>query len=542
MLQSKKFWVVCLLLILTVFSTWFLLSGHSAPAYAKYIPRDAHGVLTINSKRLAADLLFGGTLKQDSTSTYHKKFDRWKMAIEKNGGLGINLTADVLAFGTIQQEKKGWYNGIVIKMEDEAKLIRFINKELSGLLDTTQTHMTSLIENRGYHSLVVVNDESESPVCIGFNKEALVMLRAGAHVSDPAFFNKELNRIFHLAPDSCILADENFRHLQHRSADLTFWYNLNNPLLKNLLNAASSNSNSGYVNAWLNFNKGETALEINNIAPGLKNEDIFNFNDKSNPRRFIGNVPEDNFMGLLYSHLNLDNLFTNFKQQGKESLVEHLFAKWGLTTEDISSALNGEVTISFNGIIHYKEKYIAYEYDDNFNQKEVERYREARIPGFNLYLGKKGHGKKNVLLEKLLENNQIVSYKKGFRLHAAMPVFLTDLGHSYYVSNTDSFPGEMQGQGTFNDRKEIETLIKNYTTGCFVDLIATDKQVGTEYKASSGKGKISEVFTSIAVGVNGENNKGTTTKITFKCADPGSNALVQLLNSAALLDLVNRRP
>ncbi len=537
MLTSKKFWIPACVLILLGFLTWYWTTAHRIPDYARYIPGDVHGVLTINSKRIAADLLFGGNIKEDSTASLNKTISRWKKASERNGGIGISLSSDILAFGNLHPEHKKWYNGIILKLDDEAKLTRFITQELPCLMDTLHTHMTSLIENPGYKNLVIVNDESESPVCIGFNKEVLIILKAGFKVSDPAFFTREMKRLFNLPKDSSMIANENFRKSEKRAADLSLWYNLDNPMLQNILKSGKQNSSkNGALNVWVDFNKGSATLDIIHY-PG--NGKAALLSDNTGNSEFTNYIPKDKFLGMLFTHLDLDALLKNTKSEGKEGSIDHLFDRWGLTTSEVFDAFNGDINIALHGIVHFQEKYIAYEYDEDFNQIQTERFRDARMPGFTVSMGLKGFNAALKLLPKLLDGKHITANKtgNGFKLTADAPVYLTVIGKNLFLSSSPDTPPKLNDKAL--NLKEVTEMTARHHSGCFIDLSGIEKQYRKEYKDSLGTSKLDAVFTDISIVADPEKAGGVKTHIVAKCADPSANALVQLINFKGFADILN---
>jgi hypothetical protein len=458
---------------------------------------------------------------------------RWKAAIQRNGGLGLSLGSDLLLFGNTSKDKGYRYDGVIGKVSDEPAFTRFLTKELPYLLDSVQVHMTVITENKGYHSLVIVNDGSQNPICIGFNSEAVVLLRAGRGISDPAFLNRELKRIFNLPKDSSLLANESFKHSEKFAADILFWHKGKNPFFQTtLITGKDSIKPDENFEARLNFNKGELVVEVISRSASHQTSKLFGKTESTGS--FTRFVSKDHFMGLFFARVNISALVNDME---RENHLTRLLDKYGLKLKDLEDGFDGTAEIAFNGFVHYPEKYIAYEYDENFNRVEVEKQRDAKIPGFILSLGLSGFEAKNTLLPKLLLNKQIIPWKNGYRFNTEAPLFVHLIGSKLFITSSETPPKE-QGLGAV-DRKDIVSLLKNHPGGCFVDLRTLEEQYRSTFNVPASRNRISDLFTSLTVYADNDPEYGSRSILTLKCADQETNALLQIWNSAFFSEFVS---
>jgi hypothetical protein len=526
MLHSKKFWIVGLVLFLSGILIWVWLTGHSVPSTARYLPADVKEVLTINSKRLMTDLLFEKTPISDTSGTASKYWKRWNNAMTANGGIGISISADILSFNNVSKAHAIPYSGIIFKVKDELLLGNFLIRELPRLVDSTQTHITSLLKAKGYNSLVIVNDENQNPICIGFNKEVLVVLRSGQGITDPTYLNTELNRIFHLTKDSSLYVNENFRETEKHPADLCYWLKNSNPLDKFFRVGGDTLAETGYTQAWLNFKKGELTLEICRKVSGRQSLP----QDKM-PRSaadFINYVATDKFIGICYANLDRKSIEQIVYTGNKYG---HLFDNWGVKTEDLISCMDGSAALAFNGFIHYPEKYTVYDYDENFNQVEVERMRDARLPGFTLSLGTKGIEAKARLFLKLLANKTLIPSKNGFRLNIEAPVYVYTAGDHLFITSSDTPPAIQTRQ--LAAKEELKKQMMEHSSGFSIDLKELENQYRLAFQVPQASPHLSDVFQAACATAEEEPTK-TTCKLVITCKDRSANALPQLLGSRLL--------
>ncbi len=535
MLRSKLFWALFFICFAIGAVLGYLFIGHSVPGTARYIPADISGVLTLQTKRLGADILLGGKLNTDTSLASNKIYQRWKKISAENGGIGISFTSDVLIFQTQSREHQQWYTGMVVKVDDELKLKIFLQTKFTQLLDTAQVHLSALVASPGYSSLVLIDDDWRSPVGIGFNHDVMVVLTACYEVRDNSFFNPELKRIFNMPKDSSILSNKVFRESEKQSADVSLWINLNAPAIKDLLGTKpGQNSKEGFLQAFLDFNKGEINLRVGHLSEDLPGKNVFG--KPASNSSFSNYVDTARFMGMLSTHVDLQTLFERIRSEGHGSRLDLVCNKWGLSPDDISGSFDGNADLALNGFVHFNEKYIAYEYDDNFNQVEVPHDREARIPGFVLRLGINGPQAMTLLLPKLLASKTITVCQNGFRLNSELPVYFHPMGPQLFISSSEEMP-------IARERGPIEGIVlKKFpvTDGswAYIDLKGTAQCIHTEFSNKPDMHPFAGVFNRILIAIEEQEPGKTNCNIRVGCTNPSTNSLVSLLN--LMLDLNHR--
>jgi hypothetical protein len=528
-LRSKKFLFFCIVLVCLSGGLWYFITGHSMPAHARYIPGDAVAVVTLNTKRLATDILLGGDLKQDTGISENKLLARWKKASDKNGGPGISLSSDILFFGCMCQTNKQLYVGMVLKTDNEQKLIQFVTKELPGLFDSATFQLSMLTDHKTYRSFVVKNKVNGNSFCIGLNEEAFVLITAVYQSGDPEFLAKEMNRIFNQSKESSMAALANFKNAQRPASDISFWFNLNAAPWKSLFTQTKElKDEPGYINAWLDFNKGAADLTIFTILPDRKRAAIFRKSHAAND--FLSIVRSDKFIGLLHADIDLPNLFSNMNSIGKERGLNELLEGWGLTEKDLATCFTGRAALSVNGFVHYKKKYMDYEYDADFNRQEVEKYREERIPGFTCMLGMDGSKAMFSILPKLLEKKSIRPRADGsYQLNSDIPVYIFPVGNHLYLSSFDhpvlSLP---DAQPVF--KKEIIELAEYHSSFIFCDLKGLRTQLLSEFpKNDADAKKIWDTVKSASLTADEEPGRRSL-HFVLHFSEAKTNALIQVFN------------
>ncbi|MFI5148325.1 MAG: DUF4836 family protein [Bacteroidia bacterium] len=529
MWRSKKIWMFISLAVVLTVAGWWLITRHTAPGHARYITKDALAVVTINTKRLAGDLLWGGDLKADTNTTAAHKFKDWRKAFDETGWAGINPTADLLFFSNMSEDGKQVYYALIVKLDDALKLNTFLSNRLPNLLDSLHVHATNVIDNKSYQSIVIVNDDSETPVCIGFNKEVAVLLKAGTPATALSYYDRELKRIFSLTSENSVLGDKNYVSSQKKSADVACWINMGNANLLKLLSPAKQPSpQAGYLNAWLNFNKGEVTLDMlgtskeQALKPVLKGAGAdFDFSKLNG---------KDKLMGMAFFNLNLPALFERMKHNGKNDLCSALEKQTGITETDITSAFTGQMELSMCGFITYVEKYKDYEYDADFNRTEIEKERVAHLPGMVIRLGITNPAFVAPLVPKLLSRGLIIPFRNGFQLKGPAPVYMLSSGNNMFITTFQDVPKETNNAWNNADLTELHSQHGN---GAFVNFQGIREAMEKDLGHKPGYDKLSKVLENMTWAIDEESDGSARSRMVLHFTDKKTNSLTQLLRLTA---------
>ncbi|HEV7230405.1 MAG TPA: DUF4836 family protein [Bacteroidia bacterium] len=523
----QKTTIVLIIVLLAGTLGWYIFSGHSLGAHARYIPGNAAGVVTINTKRITADVLLGGKLTSDTSGMHARHMSQWKTAYDRNGGFGISLSSDIFLYGNYVTKDSLWFQGMVLRINDEEKLGSFLNTELPKLIDSLRIRAHSPETQKNYKSLLLGTGVSGSNFCVGYNAEAAVVLWQNSSRNDSALLLNELQHIFTQPQDSTLLAKENFRQAEKRACDVGFWFDMGNEGISHLLKTSQDSIPRPVVNAWMDFSKGEISLDM--LAQYKTKNYPLAFRPKREGNDFPKILSKDKFMGLLHANLDLPNLLKNLGSRTDDPRFAHLFDKWHLNTKDVLSSFSGELDLGVNGLVHYQEKYVDYEYDAQFERKEVPKIRDARIPGFTMRLGLEGNNAMTKILPALMADSQIVSFKTGYKLNNEIPVYFYPSANAILISSSAEIPQERKDDsaGTL----ELQDLYRLHSFFVLINMPAIIESVDEGSGHKFPPNTVFDLFRSFTYTADQEKPGEVQLTLSLKFKDTGKNALVQCMEA-----------
>lgn len=175
-----------------------------------------------------------------------------------------------------------------------------------------------------------------------------------------------------------------------------------------------------------------------------------------------------------------------------------------LDEEAISNMIKGDAIILFNGISQHENTYTDYEYDDNFNSKEIQKTKKESIPDFTMMFS----SEENTLIKKLISYGikketvkmNGVFYELSIPKSPFQLFFMQKNGIFFF---TNSLPEVQKIADNSYQAKFSKKQIKELRTGNFTAFMHPQK-IGTTL-SSSGM-EITEDFTKM---INTFNKMGT---------------------------------
>jgi hypothetical protein len=534
MWRSGKFWILFILVLLSSWGLWFFLSSHKVAKHASFIPADAAGVITFNTKRLAADFLFGSIGNVDSISgqSYGSPF---KKIMATRDSTGIRLTTDVFLFTGYSHMSKEPYYGLVFKTEDIQMMNTFFTKVFPHLIDTTETHVSEVADCKSFKSMVLIPDHSSAPIGIAYNKEVLILLLSRMPNVDMGWIDKEMRYLFSLSSDRSILSNTRFVASEKRAADVSFWFDSNHPLL-NPEWFTPKDKTPAYCQGWLDFSKGQAVLEL--VSDGSRPGKTPLFNSEESSTNILGYADKKGFVGLLSANLNVKTLIdkigniSSFSLSMLDSTSAKAFAQGAISPKEANVPLselityfNGKTECIWTGFTSYPKKYIDYEFDENFNHIEVERKVNKCMPSFVLRMGLNGPRAITEVLPKMIQNKQLIPWNTGYKFNSAFPLFLFPAGNGVILTNSEQLPVAQNPAAPLT--KPFDALFQNQAAVVILNISTLEK----EYQRSDGKKPISSGLNYITLTVDESKAGGLRGLITLTFKDSHSNAFPQLVSS-----------
>jgi len=230
----------------------------------------------------------------------------------------------------------------------------------------------------------------------------------------------------------------------------------------------------------------------------------------------------------MFLNLNLPNIIDKLESAKKGMLTDAFFKNMGLSSSDIASAFNGKVEMAMNGFVTYKQKYLDYEYDADFNRTEVEKYRDAHIPGMVIRMGVTNSAALTPLLPKMLSTGIIIPWKNGFRIKSGDPVFLNVSGNYLYITTSEDIPKDLK-EGDALANADLNDLHSNHANGVFVNFRGIEDAMNKDLAPNSGKNKVTEILENISISTDEKKLGTASSEFIIRFNDKKTNSLNQLI-------------
>lgn len=368
--------------------TWYLIMRRTVPEHARCIPKDAVAVFTLNVRELALDYASGGHLfpEMANEDPIPSSLKSLMKAIEKNDGSGLKESADLLGF--FYQENDEAYIGICAVMDDSSKLNKLVNEELSKKYPVSR----ELIRGGS-----LVHFDSTSAV-LGWNSElAIFIIPFSNHGGEKSV--RQCERLLSQKKESSVLMNANFCEHEESAFDAGLWiqakpflrFTNGGMLFKTALNDID------YISLAIDFKEGET--DIQRVITSSKQQEINSPNTTSfcvDPKQIEGfwNIPLD---------LKNDSLLSDYAASPPLDALP--FSEDELL--QLMPLLDGNCTVMLHDTISYDAEFITYEYDEEFNKKEIVGKEHKITSASTRCFGIKDESQTSSLIRNLLQNDSI---------------------------------------------------------------------------------------------------------------------------------------
>jgi hypothetical protein len=369
----KKGFRIAFLVILFIGGTamlyWYFLMKRGLPKHARCIPKNAIAVLTLNMRELALDNSSGGHLFPEMANkrVIPKEFEPFVRAIEANGGLGLNETADVLAF--FYQNGDAAFFGVSVSVKDSLKFGKLIREQLPKEF---------LIQPFTLRGATLVRFDTSAAV-LGWNNDvALFLYPFSNHGS--SITADQCARLLQQTEDQSILTNESFCNHELSSFDAGIWMQTK-PFLEftqggKLFRTAFDDVKT--ISLALDFQNGE--LDIRRIIEGDGKKHNTPYNGplllSCDPKQVKGffKIPMD---------FSNDSLLEAYENSPPFNMLPFDDDKLG----ELAKTLDGNCTLLIHDTLSYQTKYISYDYDADFNPIQKPELKRETTTGMSFCYG-----------------------------------------------------------------------------------------------------------------------------------------------------------
>ncbi|MBI3509382.1 MAG: hypothetical protein HY064_01875 [Bacteroidetes bacterium] len=369
----KKFlrisFTVILILAAGAMFTWFLFIRRTIPVQAKYIPRDAVAVLTLDMRELSIDLSSGKHLFPEMKNFPAKGiFADIKRAVDANHGSGMVESADVVAF--IFREKENAFLAVSARLNDETVFSSLVTKEIA------KKYPVNEINSPGIKKFCV---DTAHNALISWNKEIALFLVPLSN-SDLVTCGDAAEKILTMKEEVSLMEDENFCSHERSSFDAGIWIHAG-PLLEFSKGGTFFRDLFDNVD-YLSFN---IIFSDGNISA----RKLVTKKKSAAPDEIVPCIPAPvkDIRGFFNFCLHLENdEATN--NTARIAPLDELPLETNETVA-LCKFLNGQCTVLLHDTFSSVQHFITFDYDENFNPVERTATRSISALGKTICFGLK---------------------------------------------------------------------------------------------------------------------------------------------------------
>ena len=315
---------------------------------------------------------------------------------------------------------------------------------------------------------------------------------------------------------SSIASNRKFQKSKKKNASATLWVRNYGMLMTDLFKSfgnslypmyAEGNQNIygvDEVTANLFFDKNDVRVLLDmTVSSGMKKSFKKIYNKRMN-HNLVNGFDHDKALAFWSISLNTEEMLKQYptlahkmyggilpKFQEEIDIVGDLFSLI-IDEKAIGKLITGDALLVLNNFSKEKVEYKSYEYDKDYNRKEVTKTKEEFVPDFTLMIGSEEEGLLNKFLKlgekhnalKIENNIAVFKTKKSdipFDLY-----FLVKNDVLYLTTSKQSALNIAKENGKFNSKKHSK-LVRNNSSVFYVDVNAVLNKMPNEWFSKSEK-------------------------------------------------------
>jgi len=537
-----------------------------------HIPKDAAFVVTmspgvLNNKveleKLKKFTFYQDMMKQAMSSPDEKEKEIANMLLNEPSKLGIDIMSSSHVFGKVDGDNM--YVGALVKVSDKVAFNKFVTEQ-------TADKDIKIMKKEGYEAFV------KDDIHMAWNGNMAMF--AGGFVMDEAAKEKTLapamvqefitGTIVKSKPLNSIQTDPNYKLSSAKKYDASFW--LDYEWVQTISQKAAKDEMAGAMGAMgpmydkmmalyddaymfngLNFDKGTVHMKSQIYG----NDQLVSLwkNSTNNPinRNFAKYIPKDN-LGYYAMGLNIKGMVSEMKKifdpentqmPMMESMATSMLKQQTgieMTADQLYGMLKGDMVVTITGMREFEKEVTTYEYDDDFNAKEVKKMVKEEMPEFTMMMS---YADEPALMKFIDLGEGMSMFKKQNGYYQAeipgspMDVYMRLKDGIMFVSNnTDVITNKKIMKKGISKKNRIGVDgLKNMLTNSQIlhwDMSKTLALIGAQdFMSMAGDDKwmmknAQETFKSMTMKVNNVSAKSINSDINLDFKDESTNSLEQM--------------
>jgi hypothetical protein len=497
--------------------------GKKAPEHTKLIPQDVAFVVRLDLKQLTGKtisldkLVSKENLKEMGAS--EKGAEKASQGVKKFLNSGIDFLNKVYIFSNTEDASKGNAEvGIVFAIDNEDKLTKFVKD------DATWKEIKDVKKPE-------FKEEGKIKFAV-FEKDAVLAWQGKAGVfytNKKGVSTADVKKLFELKDNETLIgSNESFKEAVGQSYDATVWFNIEKLSASNaqaaMVMGATGVNNKGTAFALgFTFEKGKILVN----ADYTGNEEINKLNDKianeSVKGGILKNIPIDQASAGFSFSLNLEGLSGYLKEKGLLGEVEGSLKEFGLTADDITKAISGDVF----GVVGKV----------NFDGKSND------VPEFVISIGLKDKKAFEKVLDAVNSKQKGALSKKDnvYEIAGGMGFLVVKDDAAYITMNAGIKEGINKGDSKL--KGELKEQATKNASVVYADKNLSDAWVSSKAYKETSFGKVfgdKFPFEGGIAKIGKMKNKRAKTEIEISMRDKGQNSLLVLIEMGKKMSEVDK--
>lgn len=542
-----------LLLLSAVLSMLITLSAcHSMPEHAKFIPKDATGVLSVDVTAMGKKIAW-------SAITGSKIFDEWKARPQQKDAVkgldkaGIDYL-NTLYLYTQKDDRFGNDQKIValLPLDDATQWETFLksNFPAASIKDQGKRKEAAINENSyaGWdkHLLVIVyaTAPNNAPVYLENSDDSLNIPVQPVPAIDAATFSAEMEKAFNIAKDNMLVENKHFTALQKEGHDIAVWVNYEAAMSDYMTKGAGSATGLSFSNslwkdaaltAGLDFNKGAIKSDMKYYMP-VELQDIGRELGAANvDKEMVEKLPTDNLDMITAMHLSPKGIKAVLEKTGLLGLVNVGLASQNLSVDDVLNAFSGDMGFAMNNFN------IETTVSSDSSSGEYTMHSEYTTRADYVYVLKINKKENFEKLLQLAVSSQVI-HTSGNNTYtlinsgAGAPVLIVGDKYAVVSNNAANANAYLSNKGSGKLPELAASSVKGHPLGMYIDIQQMVKNVnpGMENTGldSAMLAEAKKLLDNIAMSGGEFKNNAFQWSMSANFMNKEENSLIQILNFA----------
>lgn len=526
-MKLKSFYLLAFVIV--------LFSCNSIPDHAKYIPKDAQLVGTIDMSKLTKKLIWNALTGSDLFKEMQKRVNNEdsKNAMKDISNIGLKQNSSIYFYLNGHKSHAG-SSCIVIGMDDATKFESFLKKNYPQIsMDKGTGYTSAMIENS---MLAAWNKEVALfyPLMNGYASDSL---NIHINMNDVNEIKTGLTATFAQSTGNSIASNAHFKSLQKEGHDISVWMNYEELYNKNA--DASSNpfikadyfKESG-VTAGIDFEKGKASTEMNYFM----SDDLASIYKKNAPKNIdldlVKRIPSKDIAVLVGYNMNPKLIQEYLKKFGLDGMLNMGLGMAGTSMDQIAGTFTGDLVFALSDM---KAKVDTI---NSMNESDYEPI-ESKAPEMNMTfaMGLKDSKDFEKLLGIGVKNNVLQKNGNTYSLGAGPNEagFAFDKERMVYTSDAAMSAAYLSGGG--NGKEAIPSSVWSHFSSNPMIMYADMKKImnSVSFKPTNPEetelmNDLKKFFTYIEFYGGSMKNNAVHVEGALFLANENENALIQLLD------------